>query len=52
MKKGLQLVGDKPLEEVAERYPEEALRVYIRENGKPYNNESLVCSVGTAARTV
>ena len=50
MKKALQLVGDKPLEEFAERYPEEALRVYIRENGKPYNDESPVCSVGTAKR--
>ena len=48
MTKALQLVDGKPLEEVAEKYPEDALRVYIKENCKPYSDESPVCNVGPA----
>ena len=42
----LQLVGKKPLQEVARDDPEDALRVFIREKRRPYNDESPVCSAG------
>ena len=43
MKRALQIVGDRPLAEVAKDNPEDALRVYIIRNSKPYNDESPVC---------
>ena len=42
----LQLLGKKPLHEVARDDPEDALRVSIREKRRPYNDESPVCSAG------
>ena len=46
----LELIGDTPIYEAAERYPVDALRVFIREFHGTYTDESVVCNAGLAER--
>ncbi len=46
----LELVGDTPIYEAAERYPVDALRVFIRKFHRTYTDESVVCNAGPAER--
>ena len=46
----LELVGDTPIYDAAERYPVDALRVFIREFHRTYTDESVVCNAGPAER--
>ena len=48
----LKLVGDTPVYEAAERYPVDALRVFIRKFHRTYTDESVVCNAGSAERKV
>ena len=46
--KALDLIGDTPLHEAAERYPADALRVFMRRHHRTYTDESPVCNAGPA----
>lgn len=50
MLRALQLYGDQPLAEVAKEHPEDAYRVFIVRNSRPYDDESPVRSAGPAER--
>ena len=49
--KALDLIGDMPLHEAAERYPADALRVFMSKHHRTYTDESPVCIPGPAQRT-
>ena len=49
--KSLDLIGNTPLHEAAERYPADALRVFMGRHHRTYTDESPVCNAGPAQRT-
>ena len=50
--KSLELVGNAPLHEAAERYPADALRVFMWRHHRTYTDESPVCNAGPAEQNL